>query len=159
MMGTRFEKGETTKQKIKTMKTLVRKAYPVRAELPNIFDEFFGFGGIQKPLPSFPAVNIMESEEGFTVELAVPGFKKEEIKIELDKDVLTISSEMKQEETNVDYTRREFHHSSFTKKFQLPENLVNGEKVQARYEDGILRVELPKMEEAKAKPARAIEIA
>lgn len=118
------------------------------------------FGGTDFQNHTLPAVNIREAETHFTLELAVPGMKKEDFNIEIDDDVLTISMEReaeKQEEQN-GYTRREFRYSSFKRAFTLPET-VNEDAIEAEYTDGILRFSLPKREEALPKPKRLIEIA
>lgn len=109
-----------------------------------------------------PAVNIKETDENFSLELAVPGMAKEDFKVNLDNHVLTISSskENKNEETAEDgtYTRREFSYSAFSRSFRLPET-VNSEKIEAKYTDGVLYLTLPKREEAKVKAPKEIEIA
>ncbi|MFD0861285.1 Hsp20/alpha crystallin family protein [Sungkyunkwania multivorans] len=133
--------------------------------LPSIFDEFLTpdwFGGSTNKnvlSRSVPAVNIKEDEEGFSIELAAPGLKKEDFNISLDNDVLTISTEKetKSEEVEGQYTRREFSYSSFERSFNLPET-VNTEAINASYEDGVLAIALPKREEAKPEPKRLIEI-
>lgn len=108
---------------------------------------------------TLPAVNIKETAEEYLIELAIPGMNKSDFNIDVDNKVLSISSEVetKNEDTNENYTRREFGYSSFKRTFTLPET-VEEEKVMATYEDGILCVHLPKREEAKQKPARRIEI-
>ena len=90
----------------------------------------------------------------------MPGLKKDDFKIELENDVLTISSQKEVEEEKVDdnYKRREFRYSSFKRTFSLPENKVDGDKVKAKYVDGVLHITLPKREEAKPKPIRTIQI-
>lgn len=132
---------------------------------PSILDEFLKpdwFGGSQNALASVPAVNIKETDQAFTLELAVPGKKKEDFSIEIDRNVLTIASETKteneQKDTNGRYTRREYSYASFSRSFTLPQT-VNAEMIQASYEDGVLHVQLPKKEEALPKPKRLIEIA
>ncbi len=130
--------------------------------LPSLMSDFFKpdwFGGMETFSTKVPAVNIKENETDFTLELEIPGFKKEDFNIELDNDVLTISSEVKnegeiKEET---YARREFSVSSFRRAFSLPDS-VNEGAVKAAYEGGILKVTLPKKEEALPKPKRLIEI-
>lgn len=104
-----------------------------------------------------PATNILEKENEFHIELAAPGMKKEDFKINLENNVLTISSEQKSEtkEENENYTRKEFHYGSFCRSFTLPKN-VETEKIKASYEDGILKVDLPKKEETKV--SKAIQI-
>lgn len=107
-----------------------------------------------------PSVNIKENEDRFGVEMAVPGFEKDDFNIELNHNKLTISSEKKEEKSHTEverYTRKEFSYQSFRRTFTLP-NTVDGEKISAEYKNGVLCVEIPKLEEAKPKPARQIEI-
>lgn len=107
-----------------------------------------------------PAVNIIEHNDSFIVEVAAPGLKKEDFEIELDHNLLTVSTELENEteNTNDKYTRREFNYQSFKRSFTLPKS-VNVAKIGANYVDGVLRLELPKKEEAKVQPKRLIEIA
>jgi HSP20 family protein len=96
----------------------------------------------------FPAVNISESEKMYNIELMVPGFKKEDLKIKLDDDILTISAESKTESTEnnkKDYTRRDYSYNAFTRSFTLPDN-VKADNIDANYADGVLRLTLPKSE-------------
>ncbi len=118
------------------------------------------FGGMENFNSNVPAVNILEIETGFQLELAIPGFKKDDFNVEIDDNVLTISSELKSEKENSEdnYTRREFSYTSFKRAFTLPET-IDEAKINANYEDGILRLSLPKKEEALPKPKRLIEIA
>ncbi|WP_222984694.1 Hsp20/alpha crystallin family protein [Flagellimonas meishanensis] len=129
---------------------------------PSLMNDFMGpdwFGGTDNWNTSVPAVNIKDNEKNFELELAVPGGKKDDFTVEVDNDVLTISSEVKMEneETNDNYTRKEFSFSSFKRAFTLPET-VDGSKIDAKYEDGILRLTLPKKQEALPKPKRLIAI-
>ncbi|MEW2921467.1 MULTISPECIES: Hsp20/alpha crystallin family protein [Flavobacteriaceae] len=129
---------------------------------PSVMNDFMGpdwFGGTEKWNTSVPAVNIKDNEKGFELELAVPGMKKDDFTVEVDNDVLTISSEIKSEneETKENYTRKEFSYSSFKRAFTLPET-VDGSKIDAKYEDGILKLTLPKKQEALPKPKRLISI-
>ncbi|MFC2109590.1 Hsp20/alpha crystallin family protein, partial [Bacteroidota bacterium] len=89
----------------------------------------------------------------------VPGLKKSDFQLNLDNQILSISTEKKKEEEHKDenYTRREFGYSSFKRTFTLPES-VDDDKIGANYKDGILKIILPKKEEAKQKPARSIDI-
>jgi len=105
-----------------------------------------------------PAVNIQEDEKYFLLELAVPGMKKDDFKIDLENQVLTISSEIKEEteETENNYTRREFVYNSFSRSFTLPKSIV-AEKIKADYKDGILKISLPKNKETKL--SREIKVA
>jgi HSP20 family protein len=94
--------------------------------------------------------------------MAAPGMNKEDFKIELDGNQLTISSEkqMMDEEKDGDrYTRKEFSYQSFQRVFQLPKEVVDAENIQARYENGVLHLVVPKREEAKQRPPRMIQIA
>lgn len=136
-------------------------------QFPSMFNRFFendlfdwsarNFSNTNTTLPS---VNIKEDVNGFEVDMAAPGFEKNDFKIELLNNLLTISSEKKVEnETKEDqqFTRQEFSYQSFSRSFTLP-NTVEGEKIMAKYENGILRVVIPKKEEAKPKPVKQIEI-
>lgn len=131
---------------------------------PSIIDELFKpdwLGGIQNFSTTLPAVNIKESDIDFAIELAAPGKSKEDFNIEIDHNVLTISSDEKTEKEDKEnggkYTRREFSYTSFRRAFTLPDT-VNSENINATYENGILHVALPKREEALPKPKRLIEI-
>jgi HSP20 family protein len=105
-------------------------------------------------------VNIKESTDEFEVELAAPGLDKKDFNIELNNDMLTISSEKKIEnevKEGQQFARREFSYQSFSRSFTLP-NTVDNEKIRAKYENGILRVSIPKKDEAKPKPVKQIDI-
>ena len=116
---------------------------------------------MQNYAPNIPAVNIKETDTAFGLELAAPGKTKEDFIIEIDHNVLTISSETKNEteqtENNGRYTRREFSYTSFRRAFTLPET-VNTDAINAVYENGVLLITLPKKEEALPKPKRLIDI-
>lgn len=137
-------------------------------DIPKLFDDFLtrdlfdwnarNFSNWGTTLPS---VNIVENNDNFVVEMAAPGMKKDDFNIELSDDMLTISSEREVEnELNEDerYTRREFSYQAFQRSFQLPKHVVDDAKVNAKYEDGILRILIPKKEEAKKLPPRKIAI-
>ncbi|KQS32645.1 Hsp20/alpha crystallin family protein [Dyadobacter sp. Leaf189] len=143
------------------MSTLVKTQFAT----PSYLNGFFGkdlFNEFNTPAfsGSVPAVNVVESKEGFRIEVAAPGLQKSDFKLNLEKNQLTISAhkEQKSEEAGEKYTRREFKYNSFQRTFTLP-NSIDGEKIEANYADGILSILLPKREEAKEKPARQIEIA
>jgi len=132
--------------------------------MPSTFNDFFSdflnSDVLQKDFfKSVPAVNIMERKDDFTIELAVPGIDKNDFKIEVDKGVLSISAEKKEEmkDENDRYTRKEFSYSSFKRSFSLPEQ-VNTENIIAEYKDGVLMLVLPKKDEAKTKASREIKI-
>jgi HSP20 family protein len=126
--------------------------------LSNLFDDDF-FPVLTNRTSSMPAVNIKENEKSYFLELAVPGMDKKNLKIDINEDVLTISSESKNEseEEKDGYKRKEFSYSSFCRSFYIPDN-VNKDKIEANYKDGILSVELPKVEEEKSKITRQIKI-
>ena len=135
---------------------------------PSVFDQLFDTDlfdwnnrNYSDTNTTLPSVNIKENADAFKVEMAVPGFDKKDFKIELNQNVLTISSEKKVEnETKNDehFTRREYSYQSFCRSFTLPE-AANGDKISAKYDNGILNIEIPKREEAKPKPMRQIAIA
>ncbi len=137
--------------------TIVRKSFRP-FYMPNFFDDDF-FPVLNNRTSSMPAVNIKEDEKHFVLDLAVPGMDKKDLNIDINEDVLTISSESKNETTNeIDgYKKKEFNYSSFCRSFYIPDN-VNREKIEASYKDGILTVSLPKMEEEKKNLSRQITI-
>lgn len=109
---------------------------------------------------SMPKVNIVENNDNFKVEMAAPGMKKEDFHVELDNDILTISSEVTHESDNNNdqrYNRKEFSFQSFRRSFYLPDT-VEVDKIEATYHDGILCLVIPKKEEAKRKPVKTISI-
>jgi HSP20 family protein len=126
--------------------------------MPNIFDDDF-FPQLSARASSMPAVNIREDEKNYILELAIPGLDKKDLKIDMNEDLLTISSETKNEleESKDGYKRKEFNYSAFSRSFYIPEN-VNKEKIEANYKDGVLSVALPKDTEEKNKLTRKIEI-
>ena len=121
----------------------------------RFLDEFWG----GRTFNNVPAVNIIENEGGFSLEVAAPGMQKEDFKISCENNVLTISSEKetdtKDEKEN--FTRREYSYNSFSRSFSLPES-VNTDEVGAKYEDGVLKITLPKKETAKLPNKKSIEI-
>jgi HSP20 family protein len=134
---------------------------------PNFFNDFFNRDWIDWSNRNFsetnttlPSVNIKESKEGYEVEMAAPGFSKKDFKIELSHGVLTISSQKKVEnetKKGQEYTRKEFSYQSFSRSFTLP-NTVDNDNISARYDNGILKVLIPRKEEVKANLAKTIEI-
>ena len=142
---------------------LVKRNSSTNNLFPLIMEEMFKpdwMGGTQNANSlAVPPVNIKETETMFKVELSAPGKVREAFNIELDNDLLTISSEQENDnETNEGkFTRREFSHVSFRRSFTLPET-VKEDGISASYENGILKISLPKKEEALPKPKRQIEI-
>ena len=110
---------------------------------------------------TIPAVNIRETNENFEVEMAAPGMTKDDFRVELDGNLLTISSEkqnQREEKEGEKYSRREFSYQSFQRSFQLQKDVVDAEKIEAKYENGVLHLVIPKKEEAKQRPPKMIEI-
>jgi HSP20 family protein len=134
---------------------------------PSLFDKIFngdlmdwGMTNFSGPNSTLPAVNVRETKDDYIIELAAPGMKKNDFKIHFQNNVLTISSE-KQEETNEtenNFTRKEFSYQSFQRSFTVPQQNVETDKISASYSEGILNVKLPKREELKPKPAKEIKI-
>lgn len=134
---------------------------------PSILDDFFNRdvfnwgSNFTNSNTSMPAVNIKETPENFLVEMAAPGMEKKDFKIELDGHTLSISSEKqnnREEQEGESYNRKEFSYQSFYRTFHLPKDVVDADKIKAKYENGLLQLEIPKKEEAKQKPARLIDI-
>jgi HSP20 family protein len=143
-----------------TMKCATPRSFSnpfIRASFPGIFDaEIF-----EKDFSSnVPAVNISENDKSWNIEVAAPGFKKEDFKIKLENDVLTVSAEHKQEENaeEKNYRRREFKKSSFSRSFRLKKENVNEDGISASYDNGILNLILPKKEEVQKESLKEIKI-
>lgn len=117
----------------------------------NLFSNlFYDSSSAGRTFSKYPAVNVAESDKGFHVDFAVPGFNKEDFKINVEKDVLTVSGEHHAE--NLDetkkYSRKEFSYNSFKRSFTLPEN-VDFNKIDANYKDGVLTLDVAKKEDVK----------
>ena len=148
--------------------TLVKRSDNYYPSIPSLIDNLFSRDWMDWSTSNYsstnttlPAVNVKETDDEYALEVAAPGMKKENFKINLENNQLTISSEMKKEKESKEeegYTRREFSYQSFQRTFSVPENVIEGEKITAKYSDGILTVKLPKREEVKPKPAREIKI-
>lgn len=149
--------------------TIVKSNSALSPSRPDLFDDFltrdfFNWGlrpFFNENNATLPAVNIRENNEAFLVEMAAPGMKKEDFKIELDNEVLKISSEKESDtgtKENEHYTRREYSYQAFQRSFHLPKSIVNEQMIQAQYENGILRVLIPKREEAKKQAPRTITV-
>ena len=133
-----------------------------------MFDDFFGRelfnwgnNNYSSTSTTMPSVNIRETGDNYEVEVAAPGMDKKDFKITLDGNLLTISSAKQQsrEEVKDRYTRREFSYQSFQRSFELPKDVVDQDKISARYENGLLYLSIPKKEEVKQKEPKLIEIA
>lgn len=131
----------------------------------NFFEGFFGDEFLRPMFQdklfsgTVPAVNVAETAAGYRIEVAAPGLDKNDFKISLEKDVLTIKVEKtnSSEEVEDKYLRREYSYSTFERSFQLPKT-VDHDKIDAKYDAGVLHLTLPKREEALEKPAREISI-
>ncbi|WP_337558138.1 Hsp20/alpha crystallin family protein [Phocaeicola plebeius] len=130
--------------------------------LPSIFNDFFDNNWMEKANATAPAINVVESDKDYKVEVAVPGMTKEDFNIHLgDENELVISMEKKvenEDKENKKYLRREFSYTKFQQSLYLPDN-VDKEKITANVANGVLTIELPKhSQEEKAKINRVIEI-
>ncbi len=134
--------------------------------VPSMFNDFFrpwnewfDNGGFMGRTLSMPAVNISEAKDSYLVSLAVPGMKKDDFKVDVEGNMLTISSEKSEtKEANEEkYTRKEYNYSSFSRSFTIPDD-VEIEKIDARYQDGELKLTLPRKEEAKKSSAKKISV-
>lgn len=149
-------------------KSLVKSNGSLFPAIPSLLDDFFSRDWLDSTMSNWrmsdstlPAVNVRESNDDYMIEVAAPGMQRDDFKIELDNNVLTISSQQEHshEEQDGNYTRREFSYQSFQRSFSLPQNRVKGEEIKATYVDGILRITVPKTEDAKRKPAKQIAVA
>ncbi|MBK7883190.1 MAG: Hsp20/alpha crystallin family protein [Chitinophagaceae bacterium] len=138
----------------------------VTERMPTVFDDFFrpwnewlDDKSLWGRTLNMPAVNITEHKNEFQVSLAAPGLKKEDFKIDIDGNMLTISSEKEErkEEKDKKFTRKEYNYSSFSRSFTLPEK-INKEKIEAKYEDGVLKISLPCKEGIKNNTAKHIAV-
>ena len=134
--------------------------------MPSLFGDFFSpwndlfdNGDWQMRTTNVPAVNISEQDNQYMVTLAAPGMKKDDFKIEVDGKMLTISSEKEDstEEKNKKFTRKEYSYSSFSRCFSLPEE-IKQESIEAKYEDGVLKIALPRKEAAKKPEVKKITV-
>ena len=147
--------------------TFVKRNGNLLNQFPTLFDDFFNRDVFNWRLTNYsdtnttiPAINLKETTDTYEVEVAAPGMNKKDFKVQLEGNILTISSEKNTEETNEDvkYTSREFNYQSFSRTFTLQKDVVDTEKIQAKYEDGVLHLLIPKKEHVKQKQPRLIEI-
>jgi HSP20 family protein len=149
-----------------SLRTLAKRGEPV----PSIFNDLFrpweslfdqNGGSLLSNLSpiSIPAANIVENKDHYEVSLAAPGMKKDDFSIDVEGNVLTISAEKeeKKEEKDERYSRKEFSYTSFSRSFTLPE-WVNKDKIDASYDNGLLRLHLPKTEEARRLSSKHIAV-
>ena len=148
--------------------TIVKRNGNLQNHFPTLFDDVlnrdifnWGLSNFSDTDTTIPAVNIKETSDNYEVEVAAPGMTKKDFKVMLDGNTLTISSEketQKEQNEDVRYSRREFSYQSFSRTFTLQKDVVDTENIQAKYEDGVLRLLIPKKEQAKQKPPKLIEI-
>ncbi len=131
--------------------------HPFFASLPTQMEDMFNGKDFAQFVPS---VNLAESKSEWLIELSAPGFSKEDFKINLDKNLLTISAEHKTEvsKDEKEYTRREFSYGSFKRSFRVKEDSIDAETIRATYENGILNVSLPKKAMEPEKKVKEIRV-
>ena len=122
-------------------------------------NDWFGMPNVAQAGTRIPAVNIKDTADSYQIEMAAPGMKKKDFLVNLDNGMLTISSEQESDSSaeHGNYTRQEFNYRSFERVFTLPDSTAS-EKITASYIDGVLRISIPKKEEAKPKPLKTIKI-
>lgn len=148
-----------TKNNIKMVQSYQQKNKNIW--LPNLLNEVFNQNVVPASSLNMPAVNILEFDNRFEIELAIPGKKKEDFKLEIEEDVLIVNfSESAQNSENEQgkYIRKEFNYASFRRTFAIPEN-VNQDDIKVSYVDGILKFELPKRIEEPQKEKKSLSIA
>jgi HSP20 family protein len=152
------------------MNSLVKKNGQLTSSMPSLLNDFFADDLFRLPLmqwrsggATLPSVNIKETPDAFHIQVAAPGMKREDFKVELDHNTLSISCDRQQQGEENDqegnYVRREFSYEAFERTFTLPGDQVEGDKIQARYIEGILQINVPKKEQFRRKPARQIKVA
>lgn len=146
------------------MATLVKRN---GVSLPTLVNDFFDgdlfdLGGdfLKRGAKFNPSVNVSETDKDFKIEVAAPGLEKKDFKVEVDSGILTISAEKEEEtkEEKKNYSRREFSYNKFSRSFQVPDNSMP-EKIDAKYENGILNIVLPKKEVTLSKAKKEIKVA
>lgn len=129
--------------------------------LPEVFNDFLNNANMSKTNATAPAINVLESEKEYTVELAAPGLQKEDFDVNINADGdLTIKMEKKEDtekEKNAHYLRREFSYSTYEQTLILPDD-VDRDKISARVSNGVLTVVLPKIGKQEQKLSRSIEV-
>ena len=141
--------------------TLIKRTYPEFPQISNWLEDIFAkdFDFVSKMKGTIPLVNIRETNDNYVIELAAPGLQKDSFDLDLDNNVLTISSKTEQNEVSkeVNYTKKEFNYCSFKRAFTLPET-ADVDNISAKYEAGILEITIAKKDEAKVQPKRKIDI-
>lgn len=145
------------------MRNLVRYKNASSRNLDAFFNDFFNrsltdFIGNDMAVASTPAINVIEQENEYHIELAAPGMSRENFDIQVERDTVTIKGEQRhnEEENDEKYVRREFNYTAFKRSFNVPTN-VNVEEIGAKYQDGVLTLSFPKRVDKK-EATRTIEI-
>lgn len=148
--------------------TFLKRNGNLQNQFPTLFDDFlnrdifnWGLSNFSDTKTTIPAVNIKETGENYEVQLAAPGMTKNDFKVLIEGNTLTISSEkasQKDQEEHAKYISLEFSYQSFSRTFTLQKEIVDTENIQAKYEDGVLHLSIPKKEQARQKQPRTIEI-
>ncbi|CCY83063.1 small heat shock protein [Prevotella sp. CAG:1185] len=130
--------------------------------MPEVFNDFFDTDFMTRANATAPAINVKETDKDYTVEVAAPGMTKDDFNVNIDKDGnlhihMEAHTEKKDEDKKSHYLRREFAYSKFEQTLLLPED-VKKEAIEAKVNDGVLTVTLPKMEKPAAEAARQIEV-
>jgi len=149
--------------------TIFKRNGNLTNNFPSFFDDFinrdlfnWGLSNYSDTNTTIPAVNIKETNDNYEVEVAAPGMTKKDFKVQLDGNTLTITSEKStnhEDDKNVKYNIREFSYQSFARTFTLQKEVMDTERIEAKYEDGVLHLLIPKKEHAKQAQPRLIEIA
>jgi HSP20 family protein len=147
--------------------SLIKRNGLLPATFPALFDDFvgrelfnWGNNNYSATSTTVPSVNVRETADNFEFEMAAPGMNKNDFKVELDGNMLTISSQKEQQQKSEHdgYSLREFSYQSFQRSFVLPKDVVDVEHIAAKYENGLLHLTIPKQERARQKAPRLIEI-
>ncbi len=141
--------------------TLIRRTNKGLDSMINDFmggDFFMNQNGLYCGNQTLPAINIVENDDEYQIELAAPGLDKKDFNIEFNNGKLTIGAKKQETEDTRKFVKREFNYAGFTRSFVVPKQKVNDGAITAAYENGVLHVVLPKREEVKPKPARIVEI-
>ncbi len=148
--------------------SIIKRNNGFSTDMPALFNDFFtrdlwnwGLSNNSTTNTTIPATNIREDNDNFYVEVAAPGMTKDDFKVELDGTILTIRSEKENRQEQKEgekYSRKEFSYQSFQRIFELPVHVVDAEHIEAKYENGLLHLVIPKKEEAKPRPPRMIRI-
>lgn len=148
--------------------SIIKRNNGFSTEMPALFNDFFtrdlwnwGLNNSSTTNTTIPAVNVSEDSDNFYVEVAAPGMKKEDFSVEIEGNTLTIRSEkenQREQKEGERYSRKEFSYQSFQRVFELPAHVVDSEHIEAKYENGLLLLIVPKKEEAKQRPPRTIQI-